>query len=276
MKKGRVLQPPVYQTSDITYLKNERPLVMAHRGRSAFTPESSFQAFKEAYDLGVDALETYIRITKDSIPVVFHDKTLDRTTNGKGPISDYTYEQLLEFDLGYWYKDPERDSFPFRDKGFKIVSLEELFQKLPGIRVNMDIKDRFSSAPQSLYDTLHSLDVLDRVLVASFHQKQLTKFRKIDTANQIPTSAGPFEVLAFLTHTMFLTKRQFCAIQVPMGVSFIKIISEKNIQRAHDKNIAVHVWTINDRETMNKLIDWRVDGIVTDNPDLLLDVMNLM
>ena len=116
------MKPPIYQTTSIPYLKNDRPLVMAHRGRSAFTPESSFQAFKEAevavrkagnYTLGqqyaelegdVDALETDIRITKDLVPVVFHDKTLDRTTNGKGPISEYTYEQLQEFDLGYWYK----------------------------------------------------------------------------------------------------------------------------------------------------------------------------
>ena len=170
----------------------------------------------------------------------------------------------------------ESGTYPFRDKGFKIVTLEELFQKLPGIRVNMDIKDRFSSAPKTLFNTLLSLDVLDRSLVGSFHQKQLTKFRRIDATNQIPTSAGPFEVLAFLTHTMFLTKRKFCALQVPMGAGFIKIISEKNIQRAHDKNIAVHVWTINDRDNMKKLLEWKVDGIVTDDPELLLAVMNLM
>ncbi|MHA2255552.1 MAG: glycerophosphodiester phosphodiesterase, partial [Candidatus Heimdallarchaeaceae archaeon] len=273
-KKVSILNLPVYQTSNIPYLKNDRPLVMAHRGRSAFTPESSFQAFKEAYDLDVDALETDIRITKDLVPVVFHDKTLDRTTNGKGPISEHTYEQLQEFDLGYWYKDSTRDSYPFRDKGFKIVSLEELFEKLPKIRINMDIKDRFFAAPKALYETIVSSDVEDRVLVGSFHQKQLKRFRKISKEKQIPTSAGPFEVLAFLTHMLLLTKKRFCALQVPMGFGIIKIVTEKNIRRAHNQNIAVHSWTINDRETMRKLIEWQIDGIVTDNPDLLLDVLN--
>ena len=264
---------PIYQTTTIPYLKNNRPLVMAHRGRSAFTPESSFQAFKEAYDLDVDALETDIRITKDSVPVVFHDKTLDRTTNGTGPIANYTFEQLQEFDLGYWYKDPKTNTYPFRDKGFKIISLEGLFEKLPRIRVNMDIKDRFSSAPQDLLDTIISSDVEDRVLVGSFHQKQLSRFRKINKAKRIPTSAGPFEVLAFLTHSLMFTKKRFCALQVPLSLGFIKIVTEKNIQRAHKKNIAVHAWTINDREMMIKLLQWQIDGIVTDNPDLLLETL---
>ena len=137
----------------------------------------------------------------------------------------------------------------------------------------MDIKNRFSAAPQALYETIVSSDVEDIVLVGSFHQKQLKRFRKISQVKQIPTSAGPLEVLAFLTHMLLLTKKKFCALQIPLGLGIIKIVTEKNIQRAHNQKIAVHSWTINDRKTMRKLIDWQIDGIVTDNPDLLLDVM---
>jgi len=87
----------------------------------------------------VDVLETDIRLTKDRIPVIFHDATLDRTTNGKGFIIDHTYEELQEFDLGYWYKDLSTNEYPFRNRGFRIISLLELFEKFPDIRINMDI-----------------------------------------------------------------------------------------------------------------------------------------
>ena len=263
----------VYLRSEILFLRNKRPLVMAHRGRSAFVPESSFQSFKEAYELKVDVLETDIRLTKDRIPVIFHDATLDRTTNGKGSIIDHTYEELQEFDLGYWYKDPSTNEYPFRNRGFRIISLLEMFEKFPSIRINMDIKDRISSAPEILFNTIREADAENRSLVGSFHHKQLRRFRSLNSKSQIPTSASPIEVLSFVLHLLVFTRRKFVALQVPPNLGFLKIITHENIKRAHKKNLAVHVWTINERGKMKQLLAWGIDGIFTDNPNMLLDVL---
>jgi len=264
---------PVYLRSEIPFLRNKRPLVMAHRGRSAFVPESSFQSFKEAYELKVDVLETDIRLTKDRIPVIFHDATLDRTTNGKGPIINHTFEQLQEFDLGYWHKDPVTNEYPFRNKGFRIISLLDMFEKFPDVRINMDIKDRVSFAPEVLLNTILEADAEKRSLVGSFHHKQLTRFRYLNGNTNIPTSASPVEALSFLLHLLVFTKRNFVALQVPPNLGFLKIVTHKNIIRAHRKDLAVHIWTINERDKMIKLLDWGIDGIFTDDPDLLLDII---
>ena len=263
----------MYLRSEIPFLRNERPLVMAHGGRSAFVPESSFQSFKEAYELKVDVLETDIRLTKDKVPVVFHDATLDRTTNGKGPIIDYTFEQLQEFDLGYWYQDPVTKKYPFRNKEFRIISLNDMFEKFPDVRINMDIKDRVSYAPKVLLKTIIEADAESRSLVGSFHHKQLAKFRKLHNSVNIPTSASPVEVLRFLLHSLIFTKRNFVALQVPPNLSFLRIVTYRNILRAHRKNLAVHVWTIKEKDKMLQLLDWGIDGIFTDNPDLLLEIL---
>ncbi len=264
----------IYLTSNIPFLRNDKPLCIAHRGRSAYTPENSFQSFKEAYELGVDVLDADIRLTKDNIPVVFHDKTLDRTTNGKGPVLNYTFEQLQEFDSGYWFEDPKTQDFPFREKGFQIISLIDLFEKFPKVKINLELKDKMSYAPSTLLDTIITAGSEDRVIVGSFRHKQLSRFRDLSVSRQIPTSASPVEVLSFLMHLQIFTKRTFCALQVPPNVSILKIATYRNIRRAHKRDLAVHIWTINERETMRRMLSWGIDGIFTDDPEMLLEELN--
>ena len=263
---------PIYLRSEIPFLRNERPLIMAHRGRSAFTPESSYQSFKEAYDLNVDVLETDIRLTKDNIPVIFHDKTLDRTTNGIGPIRDFSFDEIQSFDLGYWYQDSESGEYPYRDKDFKILSLVDFLDKFPKIRVNLDIKDRTKTAPQQILESILTSDAQDRVLLGSFQHRQIKKFRNISKKWNIPTSASPIEVLAFLFHFTQFSHKNFCVFQVPMSFKFLKIVNQKNIERAHKLKLAVHPWTINIEQTMMNLFSWGIDGIFSDDPELLLKV----
>ena len=263
----------MWKASDVPYLRGKRPLVMAHRGRSAFTPESSLLAFKEAYDIGVDVLETDIRLTKDNHPVVFHDETLDRTTNGQGKVSDYTLEKLLELDLGYRYKDKETNSYSFRNKGMQIVSLDVFFEKFPKVKVNMDIKDETKQAPSILYNTIKENNAENRTLVGSFHTKQIHRFRELNVISSIPTSASPREVISFLSNLWIFSKKKFCALQVPLTYSIITIVSKKSIRRAHKNEIAVHPWTINDKTLMKYLLSWEVDGIFTDDPELLIEII---
>ncbi|MHA1551753.1 MAG: glycerophosphodiester phosphodiesterase [Candidatus Heimdallarchaeaceae archaeon] len=266
---------PIWKTSGIPFLKGKRPLVMAHRGRSAFTPESSFLAFKEAYDLNVDVLETDIRITKDGIPVIFHDETLDRTTNGKGKISDFNLDELMAFDLGYWHTKKEKGEYPFRNMGLHILPLQSFFEKFPRVKINLDIKDEFKQAPSILFETIKDSGAEQRVLVGSFHNKQIIRFREISKHFEIPTSANSKEVLAFVSNLWIFSKKDYCALQVPLTHSFIKIVTASSIKKAHRNRIAVHPWTINNKEIMLSLLSWKIDGIFTDDPELLIEVLNV-
>ncbi len=248
---------------------------MAHRGRSAYTPENSFQAFKDAHGLGVDFLETDAHLTKDEQVVLFHDATLDRTTEGTGRLVDYTLAELEEFDMGYRFQ-PENlegtDEYPFRGQGIQIQTLERILTAFPDVRVNIDLKDPFEALPQAVFEVLKACDATQRVVVGSFRQKQIKKFREI--APGVVTSAGPFEVLKFyLGHKLGRLShdpRPYLAFQIPIKIGPLHFTTPKTIQEAHERGIGVHVWTVNDPIEMRQLLNWGVDGIFTDDPELLL------
>ena len=117
-----------------------RPLVMAHRGGAGLWPENTMFAFERAAEMGADVIETEIHSTADNNLVLIHDKTVDRTTNGTGPVNSFTLAELKELDAGYkWTTDGGR-TFPFRGKGITVPTLEEVFTGLPNIPINIDIK----------------------------------------------------------------------------------------------------------------------------------------
>lgn len=269
----------MWSKSEINYLRGTRPLIMAHRGNSIIVPENSLLAFQQAYDLKVDVIETDAHLTKDNNIVFFHDATLNRVTGVKGKIADKTLEELKAIDLGAKFKD-ENGNLPYLGKGLVIQTIEEILDKFRDIKFNIDIKSRNPDAPKVLSQKLNELNAQNRVMVGSFHQKQIIRFREY---SDIPTSAGPFEVINFLKKskksnqpgkTSFV--HAYHAIQVPEKVKFISIVNPRTIQFAHDNQIAVHVWTINDQKKMIELLKMGVDGIFTDNPELLIETHKSM
>ena len=288
----------MWQTSSESFLKNYRPLVMAHRGDSANIPENTVQSFEDARKLKVDCIETDLHITKDDKFVLFHDESVERTTDGEGLIANLTLNQLKQLDAGYQFQTPGGEDYPYRGKGFRIHALEEILPLFPEVRFNVDIKDKNAHVPQLLAELLHDLNVEERVMVGSFHQKQVKCFRKYTTAT--PTSAGPLEVLKFWWKskgwirkhlklaseilpdlqqqeknqiTVFGKPLPYVALQIPEGFSFLRLITPPFIRFAHEMGIAVQVWTINDPLEMRKFLDWGIDGIFSDNPAVLIEVV---
>lgn len=280
------------------FIKNNRPLIFAHRGDSALIPENTMHAFKDAYQLDIDCIETDVHMTKDQNFVLFHDPNLERTTDGKGSVADYTLSELKNLDAGYNFQPQGSNDFPFRAKGLKIHSLEEILPLFPKVRFNIDIKSENPLAPEILAQELKELGVEDRVCVGSFHQKQIQRFRKY---SKIATSAGPKEVLRFLLKFYLWRKRvsklieskkkpisyhdtinnqkmvfgqalPYYSLQIPLQKSIIKIVTPQFIEFAHLVGIAIHVWTINEAMVMKKLLQWNVDGIFTDKPRVLIKV----
>jgi glycerophosphoryl diester phosphodiesterase len=252
-----------------------RPLVVAHRGGAGLWPENTMYGFERAVDLGVDVLETEIHSTADNILVLMHDSTVDRTTNGSGPISALTLEELKTLDAGYNWTSDGGQTFPFRGSGITVPTLGELFTALPDMRINIDIKQEKPSLVASLCKTIRTFDRVERVMVASFSSKVLKAFRR--GCPEVTTSAGTGEVaLFFVVNLVFLGAlyRPACqAFQVPEYSGGLRVLTKRFVNTAHRLNLAVHAWTINETTDMQRLLALGVDGIITDYPDRLISLL---
>ncbi len=254
-----------------------RPLIMAHRGDSASAPENTLLSMERAVEVGVDVLETDARMTRDREIVLFHDETLERTTGVTGRVGDYTLEELKQMDAGWSFSPDGGRTYPFRGQGLTIVTLREAFERFPEMKFNIDIKDRDSRAPRVLAEIIAEYDRGDSVIVGSFHDAQVVAFRRL--MPEVATAANPSEVTRFLFGVksrllpLVVKHCEYRALQVPIKYGLIRVVTERFIRAAHERSVAVHVWTVNDRETMEWLIEVGADGIFTDNPGLLRQVL---
>jgi glycerophosphoryl diester phosphodiesterase len=254
-----------------------RPLIMAHRGESGNIPENTILALEAAIDIGVDVLESDIRFTKDDVPILYHDEDLVRITGKDEKVRKKKLDELMQFDLGYNFTTDVGRTYPFRGRGLTVVTLEEALKRFPNIILNLDIKDTFKEAPDEVARILLENGRTEKIMIASFNPKQLKRFRK--KAPMIPTSAHPNEVRNFIIGVrmramgMFVRSIAYRAFQVPEAMGSMQIITPNFVKAAHDKDIAVHVWTINNRPDMERLLDMEVNGIFTDFPSVLREVL---
>jgi glycerophosphoryl diester phosphodiesterase len=252
---------------------------MAHRGGAGLWPENTMHAFERAVELGVDVLETEVHSTADGVLVVSHDSTVDRTTNGSGPIRTFTSEELKTLDAGYNWTSDGGQTFPFRGSGITVPTLEEVFTDLPNnVRINIDMKQVKPSLMVPLCETLRAFEAVDRVLVASFNSKALKVFRRV--CPEVDTSAGRGELtLFFVMNLVFLgaAYRPTCqALQVPEYSSGMHVLTKRFVDTAHGLNLKVHAWTINEVSDMTRMLALGVDGIITDYPDRLISLLREM
>ncbi len=250
---------------------------MAHRGESGKIPENTILALEAAVRIGVDVLESDLRLTKDNIPILFHDESLERTTGVSGTVREKTFDELLQIDLGHEFTTDGGQTYPFRGKGLKVVRLEEALTRFPDTILNFDIKDTFLEAPREVARILDEQERYDRIMIASFNPLQLKRFR--EAAPKIPTSAHPNEIRNFVIGTrmrmmgMFVRSIAFRAFQVPERSGSVQVVTPRFIKAAHDRDLVVHVWTINNREDMERLLNMEVNGIFTDYPAILREVL---
>jgi glycerophosphoryl diester phosphodiesterase len=261
------------------YYKNaSAPLVIAHQGGDGLWPGDTIVAFEKAVEIGADVLEMDAHITGDSQIVLMHDEEVDRTTDGTGLIEDFTLAELKQLDAAYdWSADGDQ-TFPFRGQGIQVPTLDELFQKFPQMRYVIEIKLTQNPIEGPLCDLIRQYDMEDKIMVASFHDEAMQNFRQ--TCPEVATSASRTEVRNFvLLGKVFLSAfvaPQYQSIQPPYDPKDslnIPIMTERFIREAHAKNIRVEPWTVNDPELMRQYIEWGVDGIITDRPDLMLEVL---
>jgi glycerophosphoryl diester phosphodiesterase len=260
-----------------------RVIAFAHQGGSFEGPSSTLAAIAHALDVGATAIELDVHATKDRHIVVSHDATIDRTTNHEGFIAQMSLEELSHVDNAYWWIDgdvvtPGRKPREYLlrgrapdDRHYAVATLEEVATAFPGVLLNLDIKGTepfFEPYEALLAQELRRLELEGRVIVASFHDDAIQRFRVL--APQVATSAATNETAAFFfSHLEVPIVPPVAAFQVPARYGEIDVVTESFIEAAHTAGVAVHVWTINDVEEMVRLLDLGVDGLVSDRPTVL-------
>lgn len=254
-----------------------RPIVIAHRGGARLRPENTLPAFAHAAELGVDVLELDVRRTKDGALVVIHDPTIDRTTDGAGAVGSYTLAELRQFDAGFRFTTLDASDFLYRGRGVRIPTLDEVFAAHTSARFVVEIKSgELSDLPAQLCETIRAHGMTQKTLVASVDADLLEGFRR--ACPEVATSAHADEARDFLalgyTKLAATYSPAFHALQVPPVIGGgVPVVTRGFVKAAHERNLQVHPWTINDADEMRRLLDIGVDGIITDRPDVLLDIL---
>ena len=255
-------------------LDHDRPLLFAHRGGSALAPENTLPAFLNGVRLGADALELDVRLTADDQVVVFHDESLERTTNGSGKVRDHALAELKQLDAGYHFSNDGGATHPFRDQGVTIPTLAEVYAAFPAQLINIDIKDPLPEAAERLAAVIQQAEAGDRTIVGSFHADILDHFRHLSP--DVATAASKGETRTFFLFNLVglgrLHRPLGDAYQIPASAGVARLDTARFIQNAHRLNQAVHYWTIDDPAEMRRLLALGADGIITDRPDLALEV----
>jgi glycerophosphoryl diester phosphodiesterase len=265
-----------------------RPWIIAHRGASAYAPENTVAAFRRAVEMGAGFIETDLHLTRDARFVAIHDATLERTTNGRGAVRDFTLAQLRELDAGAWFdakSKAKRDSASAAERGGaisggagaakfageRIPTLEEIleFAREANVAFYLEIKADAARGAENivagalvaaLADALRGPQETARAIVISFHAELLTSIRQRDAA---------------LMTGLLVEKGPADAVKRALQVGALQLAPRRDmvtpalIERAHDAELCVVPWTINEPAEMRAAIAAGVDGIMTDYPDRL-------
>ena len=242
---------------DYSYLAPQFPLAIAHRGGAGDWPENSLMAFQGAYELGFRYMETDVHLTSDGQVVAFHDVTLDRLEGSAVSIRDLPWQQIQRLKLA-------QDS--------RVPLMAELFEALPDARFNIDMK--CDEVVDPMIDLVVTHQAQERVCLASFSDKRIRRVRE-RLGNAVCVSAGRAAVTLQVLRSRGLPGRPSYppVLQVPIKRYGLPVLTRALVERCHRDGKHVHVWTINDAKEMSRLLDLGVDGIVTDYPSRLRQVM---
>lgn len=288
-----------YEKTNPFLSQNGVPLVMAHAGGKGVYPDNTMSAYEYSYNLGVDVLEMDVQMTSDHVLVLLHGQNDTGNTikhsNCDTVVWDETYEYLHDTcNFGYNYQEAD-GSYIYRDMSLAewvsakvyLATLEEVFEAFgDNILYNIEIKAD-ADAPRTetadeLVDLISEYELEDKVLVATafddISQYLIDSYPNLYVSTSYGT-ARKIVVGAYTLTTLFNKKTKYAALQVPISYDFpviktLRLDTKLLINTLHQQNIAMHYWTVNDEETMRFLIKQGADGIITDYPALLQEIIS--
>jgi glycerophosphoryl diester phosphodiesterase len=236
-------------------------------------PENTLAAFLAAdARWRADMIELDVHATADGHCVVIHDPTVDRTTNGSGVVAAMTLAEIQSLDAGYHFTSDGGQTFPLRGDGLRVPTIEEVFAALPSMRLTVEVKSAAAQMP--LFRAIAQYQATQRVIAAGEHDAYRTLFR----AYRGPISASSEQCMPFyVMHRMrlaVLAKVRADVVQMPEHLRGRRVLTRRLVRDLHARGVLVHVWTVNDPTDMHRLLDWGVDGILTDYPDRVALVLH--
>jgi glycerophosphoryl diester phosphodiesterase len=234
----------------------------AHRGASGDYPENTMLAFEKAIEMGCGGIETDVHVTKDGCLVLIHDETIDRTSNGKGYISDFTLEELKQFDAGSWKGEAY--------SGLTIPSIDELLMlvKDKDLIINLELKTdviQYQGIEEKVINKIYEYGVESKVIISSFNHYTVRRCKDIDK-----------DIKIGLLYMEGLYEPQMYADIVgaeAIHPYYHTVDNDQLVERIRKSNIEVNVWTVNDEAAMKRFLQFKVHGIITNYPDKLKKIM---
>ncbi|MCW8916229.1 MAG: glycerophosphoryl diester phosphodiesterase [Magnetovibrio sp.] len=240
-------------------MTNRFPKLIAHRGASAQAPENTMPAFLRAVEVGAKAIEFDVTMSADGVPIVIHDETLDRTTNGIGPVVLKTWQELQALDAGSWFGSKYDD--------VKIPHLEEVleFSKHHSLALNLEIKPTLGLEQQTVDAIVSALNGIDvSLVVSSFNERALAMFQV----------KAPEVELAYLTEAI---PPDWVRRMAPFGAQAMHcwdaFVTQAVVDEIVNAGKTLRVYTVNDVRRAQQLWSWGVEAVFTDHPDKLIEVI---
>ncbi len=269
-----VLVVSAFRKEDPRSPRADWPVNFAHRGDSSRVPENTLESFRSAVESGAGGLELDVHMTRDGRIVVIHDDTLDRTTNGTGPVRKRSLMEIERLDAGYSFA--EGGSYPYRGKGLRVPTLEDVFKEFPGLPVNVEIKEDQPGIEEAVLRAIREAGAEDRTLVASQRHAVIQRFRRV-SGGEISTSASRREIRTFFLLSRLrlesLSRPAYDALQVPVSYRGIEIVTPRLVEAAHARGVRIDAWTVDSTGEMRRLLDKGVDVVMTNRPGRLQEVL---
>jgi glycerophosphoryl diester phosphodiesterase len=250
------------------FLNSSRPQVFAHRGGCALGPENTIAAFDLGLAAGADGLELDVHLSSDGVVVVCHDDTLDRTTDGTGRLALRSAAELSRLDAGCRFVDAHGAS-PFRAQGIGIPMLRDVLRRYRDVPVIVEMKLDSRQMGVAVAEAVRGAGAVDRVCAAGYGARSLAAVRS--ELPELATSASHPEVRLGLYRSWAgipVRRAPYDAYQVPELAGFLRVVSPRFVKHAHLAGVKVQVWTVDDEPDMARLLDWGVDGLISNRPDL--------
>ncbi|KEF34442.1 glycerophosphodiester phosphodiesterase [Deinococcus sp. RL] len=252
-----------------------RTLNIAHQGGELLRPSNTMLAYRHAAAVGVDMLEMDLHATQDGALVLSHDATLDRLTDTQGRIADLTLAEVRAADAGYAFSPDGGQTFPYRGQGVQVALLSEVLNEFPKLPLVIELKQESPSIAVPFCRALREAGATERVIAASFSDRALNEFRA--ACPEVMTSMTERElrplVLLSKVGLSGLAPLPGRVAQVPVRAGNITVVTPAFVRAMHRRGVAVQVWTVNAPNEMRRLIRMGVDGIITDRPDLLAEIL---
>jgi glycerophosphoryl diester phosphodiesterase len=252
------------------------PINFAHRGGAKIAPENTLEGFREGMRVGAGVLELDVHAIADGNVVVIHDETVERTTDGSGPVREMTLAEVKRLDAGYRFTPDNGKTYPYRGEGVKVPTMEEVYREFTDVPINVEIKGKRPSIEEAVWRIIESAGAEERTLVVSEDSGTIRRFREV-SGGKVATAASRVELISFWLLSRLrlggLSKPTYQALQGPETHKGLRIVAPELIRVAHERGLRVDVWTIDHEPDMRRLLGFGVDGIMTDRPDILAKVL---